>query len=98
MKRMFVRPALHGRGVGRALAVGLVAEARAARCRWMRLDTSIRQREALDLYRSLGFREVPAPGGLASPLRAWLVFMRLDLSAGLRPRFQPSGHAPGVPR
>jgi hypothetical protein len=46
----------------------------------MRLDTSIRQAEAAGLYRSLGFREVPAPAGVSGELRDWLIFMQLDLS------------------
>ncbi|MGM9490452.1 GNAT family N-acetyltransferase [Ideonella sp. YS5] len=79
MKRMFVRPALQGRGIGRALATTLLDEARRAGHEWMQLDTSIRQEEAAGLYRSLGFREVPAPETLAGPLRDWLVFMRRDL-------------------
>ena len=89
MKRMFVRPALHGRGLGLALAVRLLAQARAAGRQWMQLDTSIRQREAAGLYRSLGFREVPAPEGLATAFRNWLVFMRLD--------FAPEARQPTVP-
>jgi GNAT superfamily N-acetyltransferase len=82
MKRMFVRPALQGHGTGRALATRLLEEARRAGHAWMQLDTSIRQKEAAGLYRSLGFRDVPAPAGLDAPLREWLVFMRLDLRAG----------------
>lgn len=79
MKRMFVQPALHGRGIGRALATRLIEEARRAGHAWMQLDTSIRQQEAAGLYRSLGFREVPAPADLPAPMREWLVFMRKDL-------------------
>jgi GNAT superfamily N-acetyltransferase len=79
MKRMFVRPELHGRGLGRALAECLVSEARAAGRKWMQLDTSIRQREAAGLYRNLGFRDVPAPADVPALLRDWLIFMRLDL-------------------
>jgi hypothetical protein len=63
----------------------------------MRLDTSIRQREAAGLYRSLGFREVPAPDGVAAPLRDWLVFMRLELAAAVRPPAVPSDHSPLSP-
>lgn len=79
MKRMFVRPALQGQGIGRALATRLIDEARGEGHAWMQLDTSIRQEEAAGLYRSLGFRDVPGPAGLEAPLREWLVFMRLDL-------------------
>jgi hypothetical protein len=45
----------------------------------MYLDTSIGQREALSLYRSLGFAEVEPYYDTPQPLRDWLVFMRLVL-------------------
>jgi hypothetical protein len=45
----------------------------------MYLDTSIGQREALSLYRSLGFTEVEPYYDTPQPLRDWLVFMRLAL-------------------
>jgi ribosomal protein S18 acetylase RimI-like enzyme len=79
MKRMFVYPQHHGRGVGRALAEAIVAEARALGYRRMRLDTSIRQDEAQGLYRSLGFRIIEPYYALPENLRNWLVFMELEL-------------------
>jgi len=81
MKRMFVRVDAQGRGVGRALATAIVSEARAAGYRTMYLDTSIRQLEAQTLYRSLGFGPGKPDMHLPQPLRDWLVFMALDLSA-----------------
>ena len=45
----------------------------------MYLDTSIRQAEALSLYRSLGFTEVEPYYDTPPPLRDWLVFLRLAL-------------------
>jgi len=79
MKRMFVDPRWHGKGVGRALAESLIGHARAAGYRAMRLDTSIRQAEALRLYERLGFRRVAPAAGLSQHLREWLVFMSLAL-------------------
>jgi GNAT superfamily N-acetyltransferase len=81
MKRMFVHVDAQGRGVGRALATAIVNEARGAGYRTMLLDTSIRQMEAQALYRSLGFAPGDPDMSLPQPLRDWLVFMALDLSA-----------------
>ena len=79
MKRMFVYPGFHGRGIGRALAAAVIREARDLGFRRMLLDTSIRQAEAQALYRSLGFRDVPPYYELSEDLRRWLVFMELPL-------------------
>jgi GNAT superfamily N-acetyltransferase len=79
MKRMFVSPAARGRGVGRALGAELIRAARGQAYTSMYLDTSIRQAEALSLYRSLGFAEVEPYYDPPAPLRDWLVFLELDL-------------------
>jgi GNAT superfamily N-acetyltransferase len=59
MKRMFVKPAFRGRGIGRLLGEQLIAKARAAGYVLMKLDTETTFVEATALYRSLGFVEVP---------------------------------------
>jgi putative acetyltransferase len=79
MKRMFVYPRFHGQGVGVALARQIIAHARSAGYRTMRLDTSIRQAEAQRLYGGLGFRVIEPYYDLPKKLSDWLVFMELSL-------------------
>jgi putative acetyltransferase len=80
MKRMFVAPECHGKGLGMQLARAIVDEARKIGYRTIMLDTGPAQREAQGLYRKLGFREVEPYYDLSPRLREWLVFMRLDLT------------------
>lgn len=59
MKRLFLRPAYRGRGLGRVLVESIIDEARKLGYTHMRLDTLPgRMDQAISLYRSIGFVEI----------------------------------------
>jgi putative acetyltransferase len=60
IKRLYVRDAFRGAGVGRALVSELIALARCAGYTRLRLDTHSTMTPAQNLYRSFGFAEIPA--------------------------------------
>jgi GNAT superfamily N-acetyltransferase len=79
MKRMFVYAQYHGKKVGQALAAAIIDEGRKIGYTWMKLDTSIRQVEAIGLYQKMGFRKTWPYYDVPKKLIDWLVFMELKL-------------------
>jgi putative acetyltransferase len=59
MKRLYVRPAFRGVGLGRAIAEALLDEARRVGYSAMLLDTLDSMETARELYTALGFEEIP---------------------------------------
>jgi len=59
MKRLYLRPSFRGKGLGRAIAEKIIAEARSIGYQRMRLDTiEPLMKDAVEMYRKLGFREI----------------------------------------
>jgi putative acetyltransferase len=75
MKRLYVRSAHRGKGLGRALAQAAIDIARETGCTRIVLDTLPKMREAQTLYDLLGFTRIepylrePTPGALCYELR-----------------------------
>ena len=74
MKRMYVRDAYRGSGLGRRLALAVIEEARTRKYGRVVLDTLPKLAPAIALYRDLGFRETgpylaaPTPGAICFEL------------------------------
>jgi len=58
IKRMYVRPAFRGRGLGKQMLEYLAAYARAQGVSLLRMETGIHQREAISLYERMGFARI----------------------------------------
>src|SRR5919106_5825747 len=75
MKRLYVRAAHRGKGLGRVLAEAAIRLAVEARCKRIVLDTLPKMHEAQSLYRELGFRPIapylknPTPGAFCYELK-----------------------------
>jgi ribosomal protein S18 acetylase RimI-like enzyme len=60
LKRMWVADAARGLGIGRRMLQALEDQARALGITTLRLETNNTLQEAIALYRSAGYRQVPA--------------------------------------
>ena len=86
MKHLYVRPEARRTGLGRALVLARMAEARAMGLRWLIADTFKVNPELPSLYDQLGFAVV-APSAdsksiaISPEIRDWMHFYRYDLAA-----------------
>lgn len=58
MKRLYVKPASRGSGVGKLLVESILERARILGYRTIRLDTLPQMKIAISMYRKLGFKEI----------------------------------------
>lgn len=76
MKRLYIRPHFRGKGIGRELVKIIILEGKKIGYKKMLLDTVPSMKEAIALYRSIGFHEIPPYRN--NPVEG-AVFMELNL-------------------
>jgi len=76
LKRLYVRPAFRGRGLGTILVERLIADAREMGYKAVLLDTLPFLKTAIAMYQRLGFYEIPRYND--SPMDS-TIYMQLDL-------------------
>ena len=79
LKRMYVRPAFRGQGVGQALVRTLTEEARQAGFERMILDSHISMKKAHEIYQTFGFKKVRPPDDFPEKFKSIVVFMECEL-------------------
>ena len=80
LKRMYVRPQFRGMGFAKMMLDHLADHARAHGVSLLRLETGVRQHEAIGLYERMGFRRIPPFGSYKEdPLS---LFFERQLGAG----------------
>lgn len=76
IKRLYVKPAFRGHRIGESMVHRLIADAREIGYASLLLDTLPFLRTAIEMYRRLGFYEIPSYNG--SPMEN-LLYMKYDL-------------------
>jgi len=79
LKRMYVRPAFRGHGLGKLLVERLTAHAVDHQIGVIRLETGIHQVEAIGLYTGMGFDRIPPFGPYSDDPVSLCMEKRLDL-------------------
>ena len=79
LKRMYVRPAFRGQGIGRALVRILTEEARRAGFERMLLSSHISMKKAHEIYQTFGFKKVGPPDDFPEKFKSSVVFMECEL-------------------
>lgn len=81
IKRMYVNPSFRNIGAGRAILQSLVDAAKETGYKKVKLDSPKFMEAAHALYRSFGFKEIPAYAEVEIPeeFNQYLLFMELDL-------------------
>lgn len=59
IKRMYVRPDMRGKGIGKQIVSEIEAFAKQANVRTLRLETGAHQPEAIHMYQKLGYYPIP---------------------------------------
>jgi putative acetyltransferase len=78
LKRLYVRPAFRGQGIGRRLAVSVLDSAGPMGYEVIRLNTLPSMTEAQALYRSFGFAPIPGAGRCGQAAESIEMELRLE--------------------
>ena len=81
MKRLYLRPEARGKGIGRVLANKITEKAKEFGYKKMQLDTLETMKEAISLYKSIGFKEI-SPYRF-NPLEG-VIYMEIELEQKLK--------------
>ena len=78
LKRMFVRPQFRGLGLAKLMLQHLEQYAHEHHIQLLRLETGVRQTEAIGLYERMGYRSIPPFGEYVDDPRSRFFEKRID--------------------